>query len=71
MPRMQPKPTFIAPAKFDDAAAALAQVRHIYDTSIAHLRDCLQRFVAGENLPGRVRACYPFVRVSTDRKSVV
>ena len=62
---MQPNPTFIAPAKFDDAAAALAQVRHIYDTSIAHLRDCLQRFVAGESLPGRVRACYPFVRVST------
>jgi AMP nucleosidase len=59
-------PLFIAPAAFDDASAALAQVRTIYDGSIAHLRDALQRFVAGEDLPQRVRACYPFVRVHTD-----
>ncbi len=65
MPAMQPQPPYIAPAHFDDPAAALAQVRRIYDSSIAHLRACLQRFVAGESLPGRVRACYPFVRVTT------
>jgi AMP nucleosidase len=59
-------PTFIAPARFDDPAAALEQLRTIYDNSIRHLRDCLQRFVAGENLPGHVRACYPFVRLHTD-----
>ncbi|KIF79817.1 AMP nucleosidase [Noviherbaspirillum autotrophicum] len=59
-------PNFIAPARFDDPAAALKQVQAIYDCSIAHLRDCLQRFVNGEDLPGRVRACYPFVRVHTD-----
>ena len=41
-------PPFIAPARFDDPAAALAQVRAIYDGSVAHLRDALQRFVAGE-----------------------
>ena len=57
--------TFIAPANFDDPAAALAQVKHIYDTSIAHLRNALQKFVAGEDLGGHVRACYPFVRVHT------
>ena len=57
--------TFIAPANFDDPAAALAQVKHIYDTSIAHLRDALQKFVAGEDLGGHARACYPFVRVHT------
>ena len=59
-------PPFIAPARFTDAAAALARVREIYDNSIAHLRSAMQRFVAGESLPGHVRACYPFVRVQTD-----
>ncbi len=57
--------TFIAPANFSDPAAALAQVKHIYDTSIAHLRDALQKFVAGDDLGGHIRACYPFVRVHT------
>jgi len=56
---------FIAPARFDDPAAALAQVRRIYDGSIAHLRESLHRFVAGDELASRVRACYPFVRVQT------
>jgi AMP nucleosidase len=42
------QPPFIPPARFDDPAAALAQVRTIYDANVAHLRDCLQRFVAGE-----------------------
>ena len=59
-------PTYIAPSRFDDPAAALAQVRIIYETSVAHLRDSLHRFVGGETLPARVRACYPFVRVHTD-----
>ncbi|GAB4123331.1 MAG: AMP nucleosidase [Rubrivivax sp.] len=57
---------FFAPTRFDDPAAALAQVRRIYDASIAHLREALQRFVAGETPAQRVRACYPFVRVQTD-----
>jgi AMP nucleosidase len=59
-------PPFVAPARFDEPAAALAQVRRIYDSSVAHLRDALQRFVAGETPAQRVRACYPFVRVQTD-----
>ena len=59
-------PPYIAPAQFDDPAAALAQVRAIYDGSIHHLRDALQAFVAGDDTKGRVRACYPFVRVHTD-----
>jgi AMP nucleosidase len=58
-------PPFIAPTHFDDPAAALAQVRAIYDGSIAFLRGQMQRFVAGEDLGGHVRACYPFVRVQT------
>ncbi|MDD5031167.1 MAG: AMP nucleosidase, partial [Rhodoferax sp.] len=59
-------PTFIAPERFTDAAAALAQVQRIYDNSVAHLRDAMQRYVAGQDVPGHVRACYPFVRVQTD-----
>ena len=63
---MSSVPAFVAPVRFDDPAAALAQVQAIYDGSVAHLRDALQRFVAGEPMTQRVRACYPFVRVHTD-----
>ncbi|RVT52325.1 AMP nucleosidase [Rubrivivax albus] len=58
-------PPFIAPARFDDADAALAQVRRIFDASTGHLREALTRFVAGQVPERRVRACYPFVRVHT------
>jgi AMP nucleosidase len=63
---MSYQPTFIAPTRHTDPAAALAEVRRIYDNSIAHLRDAMHRFVAGETLPGNVRACYPLVRIHTD-----
>ena len=59
-------PPYTAPARFDDADAALALVRHIYDHSVGHLRNTLRRFVAGETLPDRVRGCYPFVRIRTE-----
>jgi AMP nucleosidase len=58
-------PLFTAPARFDDAQAALGQVRRIYDAGTAHLREALQRFVAGTDDGVRVRACYPFVRIHT------
>ncbi|MEO6030896.1 MAG: AMP nucleosidase, partial [Burkholderiaceae bacterium] len=63
---MSTAPNYIAPARFDDPDAALAQVRAIYEGSIQHLRDALQAFVAGSALAGRVRACYPVLRVHTD-----
>ncbi len=59
-------PTPIHPAAFDDPDAALAHVRAIYDAGIAHLREGFARFVAGTLPPGRVRACYPAVRVRID-----
>ncbi|RZI73068.1 MAG: AMP nucleosidase, partial [Variovorax sp.] len=59
MPYMPP---FAPPTRYTNAADALAQVRSIYDSGLAHLRDAMQRFVAGGALPGRMRACYPFVR---------
>ena len=62
-------PAFIAPARFTDAAEALAQVHAIYYGGLDHLRAAMQRFVAGESLPERVRACYPFVRIHTHTSS--
>jgi AMP nucleosidase len=59
-------PLFIAPARFDDAEAALAQVQLIYRSSVDHLRSALQRFVSGSDDGQHVRAFYPFVRVRTD-----
>jgi AMP nucleosidase len=59
-------PAPIASQRFQDPAAALAQVRKIYDNGIAHLRRAMQRYVAGESLPGQARAFYPYVRVQTD-----
>ncbi|MBP6765993.1 MAG: AMP nucleosidase, partial [Rubrivivax sp.] len=58
-------PLFIAPARFDDADAVLAQVQAIYRSSLQHLRSSLQRFVAGDDLGESVRAFYPFVRIRT------
>ena len=59
-------PPFIAPTRYSDPAVALAQVRAIYDQQISHLRSAMQRYVAGDTLPGHVRACYPFVRIHTE-----
>ncbi len=50
---------------FNDADAALAHVRNIYDAGIDHLRQSLQEFVGGQPFTQRVRACYPFARVRT------
>ncbi|MGZ5848762.1 MAG: AMP nucleosidase, partial [Ramlibacter sp.] len=59
-------PPFIAPTHHSDPESALAQVRTIYGQQIEHLRTAMQRFVAGETLPGHVRACYPYVRIHTE-----
>jgi AMP nucleosidase len=58
-------PLFIAPTRFDNPEAALAQVQAIYRSSTEHLRESLRRFVAGEDDGQPVRACYPYVRVRT------
>ena len=67
-------PPFIAPAQFTDAALALAQVQAIYSAQIDHLRHAMQQFVQGEAddhkaASRKVRACYPFVRIQTERVS--
>ncbi|SFN07730.1 AMP nucleosidase [Variovorax sp. OV329] len=62
---MSHMPEFIAPQRFTDAAAAFDQVELIYRSGLKHLREAMLGFVAGQSMPGRVRACYPFVRVHT------
>jgi AMP nucleosidase len=57
---------FFAPQRFDDPVAALTRAREIYESGVAHLRDRLKRYVAGEDPERRVRAVYPFVRVVSD-----
>ena len=64
-------PPFIPPQRFDDAAAALAQVRSIYDQSVSWMREVFHRFVSGENLDGHVRGTYPFVRIHTGTAAMV
>jgi AMP nucleosidase len=71
---MHQLPAFIAPAQFTDAALALEQVQKIYNAQIDHLRSSMQQFVKDEaaddkTAPHKVRACYPFVRIHTDRVS--
>jgi len=60
---MPSTPPFIAPTHHDDPAQALAQVQRLYSQQVNHLREAVQRFTAGETLSGRVRACYPYVRI--------
>jgi len=62
---MSSLPLFVAPARFDDADAALAQVQAIYRSSIEHLRGALQKFLSCEDDGQHARACYPFVRIRT------
>ncbi len=62
---MQTPTPFIAPEIFDSAEAALERVQAIYSQSVQHLRHAMQRYVAGEDLQDRVRACYPYVRIET------
>ena len=59
-------PRYIAPLRTDDPSAALLQVRVIYESAITHLRDAVERFMAGEDFNDRIRAHYPFVRVRTE-----
>ena len=66
---MLTEPPFIAPQRFLDAGEALTQAQRIYEQSIAHLRDAMRRFVAGDDTLGHVRACYPLIRVKTDTVS--
>jgi AMP nucleosidase len=60
----QDLPPFFAPSSFNDAAAAVEQARLIYEAGLRYLQQALRSFMAGVDV-GRVRACYPMVRIRT------
>ena len=58
-----PKP--IAPEVFTDAVAAVERIEEIYERNTKFLRDLFEAYVKGEPFEARVRAAYPFVRITT------
>src|SRR5215831_14067035 len=61
-------PKRIAPEAFSDAAAAVARLEEIYERNTAFLRQRFQAYLKGEKLASRVRAVYPFVRITTETR---
>src|ERR1700735_4519495 len=58
-------PQRIATEAFTDAAAAVVRLDEIYERNTHFLRNCFEAYVNGESLTTRVRATYPFVRLTT------
>jgi AMP nucleosidase len=58
-------PQRIATEAFTDAAAAVARLEDIYERNARFLRDRFEAYANGEALTPRVRATYPFVRITT------
>jgi AMP nucleosidase len=58
-------PQRIATEAFTDAAAAVVRLDEIYERNSHFLRNCFEAYVNGESLTTRVRATYPFVRLTT------
>lgn len=61
---MQSPPT-IATESFSDASAAVARLEEIYERNTRFLRGRFEAYVGGEVITTRVRAYYPFVRLTT------
>jgi AMP nucleosidase len=67
---MRPSPTFqtpqaVATEAFTDAQGAVARLEEIYDRSTEFLRGRFEAYLNGEAFTTRVRAYYPFVRMTT------
>jgi len=58
-------PPPIATEAFTDAAAAVARLEEIYERNTRFLRDHFERYINGAPAPARLRAYYPFVRMTT------
>jgi AMP nucleosidase len=58
-------PPSIATESFSDAGLAVARLEDIYERNTKFLRDRFEAYVNGEAITTRVRAFYPFVRVTT------
>jgi AMP nucleosidase len=58
-------PPPIATEAFTDAAAAVTRLEEIYERNTQFLRDHFEAYVNGKPLATRLRAFYPFVRMTT------
>ena len=58
-------PPPITTEAFTDAVAAVGRLEEIYERNTQFLRGRFEAYVSGETLPARVRAYYPFVRITT------
>ena len=58
-------PPSIATESFADASAAVTRLEEIYERNTKFLRDRFEAYVNGEAITTRVRAYYPFVRLTT------
>ena len=58
-------PPAIATESFTDANAAVGRLEEIYERNTKFLRDRFEAYVGGEAVTTRVRAYYPFVRLTT------
>ena len=67
---MRPSPTFqtpqaVATEAFTNAQSAVARLEEIYDRNTEFLRGRFEAYLNGEAFTTRVRAYYPFVRMTT------
>jgi AMP nucleosidase len=67
---MCPAPTFLTPEPiatqaFTDAGAAVGRLKDIYERNTRFLRDHFEAYASGKPPARRVRATYPFVRITT------
>ncbi|MDD1530975.1 AMP nucleosidase [Bradyrhizobium sp. WBOS7] len=58
-------PPSIATESFSDAGLAVARLEEIYERNTKFLRERFEAYVGGEAVTTRVRAYYPFVRLTT------
>jgi AMP nucleosidase len=58
-------PELTPTASFTDAGKAVARLEEIYERNTAFLRAQFESFLQGRPPPSRVRATYPFLRVTT------
>ena len=57
-------PHSFATESFTNASAAVVRLEEIYDRNTAFLRDRFEAYANGEAIGSRVRAAYPFVRIT-------
>ena len=57
----------IKPEAFTDAAAAVGRLIEIYQHNTAFLRERFAEFVQGRAFDCRVRACYPYIKITVVR----